>query len=156
MPEFSTISRQRLSSCDERLQRLFLRLVETYDCSIIEGHRSKDAQDLAVAQRRSKTPWPTSKHNGLPSRAVDAGPYIPGRRIPWPVVPEFLQNLPQAQQAALTAYIKDIAQWHHFAGHVERLAEEMGIRLRWGGDWDRDRNVANQIFDDLPHFELVD
>ena len=32
----------------------------------------------------------------------------------------------------------------------------LGVRLRWGGDWDSDLEVDDNDFDDLPHFELVD
>jgi len=32
----------------------------------------------------------------------------------------------------------------------------MGIRLRWGGDWDGDTELDDNKFDDLPHFELDD
>jgi len=32
----------------------------------------------------------------------------------------------------------------------------MGIRLRWGGDWDMDFKVMDNRFDDFPHFEVRD
>ena len=31
----------------------------------------------------------------------------------------------------------------------------MNIKLRWGGDWDRDTQVKDNSFDDLLHFELI-
>ena len=31
----------------------------------------------------------------------------------------------------------------------------MGIKLRWGGDWDGDWQTRDNTFDDLPHFELA-
>jgi hypothetical protein len=30
----------------------------------------------------------------------------------------------------------------------------MGIGLRWGGDWDSDKDFSDQNFDDLVHWEL--
>ncbi len=35
-------------------------------------------------------------------------------------------------------------------------AHDLGIELRWGGDWDRDAEFDDQTFNDLPHFELYD
>jgi peptidoglycan L-alanyl-D-glutamate endopeptidase CwlK len=37
-----------------------------------------------------------------------------------------------------------------FAGFV------LGIKLRWGGDWDMDFEVQDNKFDDFPHFEIRD
>ena len=41
-----------------------------------------------------------------------------------------------------------------FAGFVLGVANQMGIKLRWGGDWDQDFEVQDNKFDDFPHFEL--
>lgn len=150
MPSFSQRSIDHLTTCDVDLQELFFHIILQYDCTIIEGHRTKDAQDLAVEQGRSKTPWPTSKHNASPSLAADVGPYIPGRGIPWPQTPDW-NNRTQRDR-----YIKDLCQWYHFAGWVEATARYLGLNnVRWGGDWDRDHNIADQTFNDLPHFEIV-
>jgi peptidoglycan L-alanyl-D-glutamate endopeptidase CwlK len=35
------------------------------------------------------------------------------------------------------------------------IAAKMGIKIRWGGDWDRDEELHDQTFFDLPHFELI-
>ena len=35
-------------------------------------------------------------------------------------------------------------------------AVELGIRLRWGGDWDGDNELRDQTFNDLVHFEVID
>ncbi len=151
MPTFSPNSMHQLTTCDVALQTLFLRVVREYDNTVIEGHRTEERQNEMVANGRSKAPWPQSKHNTSPSMAVDVGPYIPGRGIPWPQTPDDWNDPTQRN-----AYIKDLCQWYHFAGFVEAMAQEMGITdLRWGGDWDRDHNVADQTFDDLPHFELM-
>jgi hypothetical protein len=32
----------------------------------------------------------------------------------------------------------------------------MEVKLRWGGDWDSDKDTKDQNFNDLPHFELID
>ena len=33
------------------------------------------------------------------------------------------------------------------------VAAAEGIKIRWGGDWDRDNDLADQSFNDLVHFE---
>jgi len=45
MPKFGKSSLRNLAEVDLDLQRLFKRVVETYDCSIIEGYRTKEKQD---------------------------------------------------------------------------------------------------------------
>jgi len=30
----------------------------------------------------------------------------------------------------------------------------MGLKIRWGGDWDMDTQTKDNKFDDLVHFEL--
>lgn len=107
MPSFSKQSLDRLTTCDIRLQELFLEVIKHRDCSILEGHRPKDRQDQAVADGKSKTPWPNSKHNKSPSLAVDVMPYP----IDWNDKPRLIE----------------------FAGFVQGIAAGMGIGIRWGG-----------------------
>ena len=35
-----------------------------------------------------------------------------------------------------------------------RVAQDLDIPIRWGGDWDSDNNLNDQNFMDLVHFEL--
>ena len=49
----------------------------------------------------------------------------------------------------------DRERFHLFAGFVLGIANQMGIELRWGGDWNRNWEVDDNKFDDFPHFELV-
>lgn len=128
MPKFSELSAARLATCDERLQRVFNKVVEHFDCTILEGHRSKEFQDLYFKLGKSKVKWPLGKHNSTPSRAVDA--------IPWPID------------------WNDTMRMTFFAGYVIGVASEMGIRLIWGHDWDGDTELHDQSFNDFPHFEL--
>lgn len=129
MTKFSAKSLERLSTCHPELQRLFGKVVETYDCTVVCGHRGKDEQDEAVRTGASKTPWPTSKHNASPSLAVDVVPYP----IDW----------------------NDSTRFYHFGGFVLATAQSLGIKIRWGGDWNGDLKFRDEKFKDLPHFELV-
>lgn len=139
MPEFSARSEERLRSCDPLLQALFHTVVVGQDCTILEGHRGRDRQNRLVAEGQSKTNWPHSKHNDYPSRAVDVAPYP----IDW------------ADSGSAEQRQKALARFYFFAGYVRAVADELGIGVRWGGDWDGDGMFDDQAFDDLVHFELI-
>lgn len=130
MPQFSEASKLKLSSCAEPLQRLFNEVIKHADCRIEEGHRGELAQETAFRAGNSRLRFPNSKHNKYPSMAVDATPY------PWRWSRE-----------------KELI---HFAGKVMGIAAAMGIRIRWGGDFDSDHDLHDQSFNDYPHFELVE
>ena len=128
MPKFSKKSLSKLETCDKRLQDLFLRVVKKFDCNILEGHRIKDRQNKLFDEGKSKLKYPKGKHNSLPSKAVDVAPYP----IDW----------------------NDRERFTYFAGYVVGIAYQMGLKIRWGGDWDMDTQVKDNNFDDLPHFEI--
>lgn len=133
MPEFSLKSNDKLNTCHPLLQALFREVVKDDDCTIIEGHRAKARQNQLFSEGKSKLQWPNGKHNTMPSMAVDVGPCFPGKGIPW----------------------KEPAQFYFFAGKVIGKARQLGIKLRWGGDWDGDNDVMDQRFNDLVHFEFL-
>lgn len=139
---FSPLSTVRLETCDPKLRRLFLEVLrQGVDCTILCGHRGKDEQDEAVRTGKSKTPWPTSKHNSLPSRAVDVAPYP----VEWP-----------SPSMGIEVYARALGRWYLFAGYVRATADRLGIRVRYGADWDGDFEVKDQNFHYLPHWELLD
>ncbi|WP_027709234.1 M15 family metallopeptidase [Zooshikella ganghwensis] len=134
MPHFSTRSLERLTSCHPDLQVVFQEVIKDCDCTILEGFRSRKAQNNAYTAGRSKLQFPQSKHNQSPSLAVDVAPYP----IDW----------------------QDIHGFYYFGGLVLGTAlnlyknGQISHRLRWGGDWDQDHDVRDQSFNDLVHFEL--
>ena len=128
MPKYSTRSKQRLSTCDERLQKVFNEVIKHVDCSILEGHRSKERQNKLYDEKRTKVKYPNGRHNSNPSKAVDVTPYP----VDW----------------------EDRERQTLFAGFVLGIARGMGYKLRWGGDWDQDFQVMDNRFDDFPHFEI--
>ena len=126
MPHFSQTSITNLSSCDGRLVQLFLRVVKNVDCTIIEGYRSKEKQ--ATLLRQGLTRLQHSKHNQVPSHAVDVAPYP----IDW----------------------EDYEKFYWFGGYVKGIADSLGLEIRWGGDWDGDGDFHDQTLVDLVHFEI--
>jgi peptidoglycan LD-endopeptidase CwlK len=132
MPKYSKRSSGYLNTCDDRIQRVFNRVIQHFDCKITCGHRTQEQQDLLFNATPSVTQveWPNSRHNSIPSEAIDV--------VPYPVDYD------------------DRERFTYFAGFVIATGLSMGIRLRWGGDWDQDTEVSDNSFDDMPHFELVD
>ena len=128
MPKFSKRSLDNLATADIRLQNLFNEVIKFYDCTVICGHRGKEDQDKAYREKKSKLKFPQSKHNSLPSKAVDVVPYP----IDW----------------------NDIKRFHDFGKYVLKIAKAMDINIRWGGDWDMDGETKDEKFIDLPHFEI--
>lgn len=140
MSKFSQASQYQLSTCHPDLSRLMYAALLRHDCTVIQGHRPEEEQERLYMSGASKVLH--GKHNVMPSEAVDAAPFIQGRGIPWP-------------QVGSKTYASDLAQFYYFAGIVMATAAELGIKIRWGGDWDRDNDLADQSFNDLVHFELV-
>ena len=133
MPRYSTRSKSRLATCDKRLQKVFNEVIKHVDCSILEGHRSKERQNRLYDEKRTKVKYPNGRHNSNPSKAVDVTPYP----VDW----------------------EDRERQTLFAGFVIGIARSMGIKIRWGGNWDMyEENgrwaVKDNRFDDFPHFEI--
>ncbi len=129
MPKFGESSSFHLNSVHPDLKRLFYRVVEDFDCSIIEGFRSKSKQNQYFSEGKSTLRFPKGKHNQVPSEAVDVAPYP----IDW----------------------EDTDRFYYFAGYVKGVASEMGIKIRFGGDWNDDTEVKDTKFKDLVHYEIV-
>jgi peptidoglycan L-alanyl-D-glutamate endopeptidase CwlK len=130
MPRYSKRSKQRLATCDQRLQDVFNEVIKHVDCSVLEGHRSKERQNKLYDEKRTKVKYPNGRHNSSPSKAVDVTPYP----VDW----------------------EDRERQTLFAGFVIGIGRGMGHKIRWGGDWDQDFQVMDNRFDDFPHFEVKD
>lgn len=125
MYQFGKTSLERLATCHPDLQRIANELIKELNVSIICGHRDKEAQDFAYAHGFSKAKWPESKHNSVPSHAVDIAPWDDALKgINW----------------TNTAAFQDMCQ------RVERIASELGIKIRLGRDFS---------FVDIDHIELA-
>ena len=124
MPRFGKRSKERLKGGKPELVNVLNVLVEIMDVTIIEGLRTEARQLELLAQGKSKTKY--SKH--LEGKAVDLAPYP----IDW----------------------KDRERFHYMGGMVRGIGKQMGVNIRWGGDWDSDGEVKDNGFDDLVHVEI--
>lgn len=124
-------SQKGYDSLNTDLMRLCDQILGKWDCSILWGFRNKERQEGMVATGNSQLHFPFSKHNRYPSAAVDLCPYP---------IPD---------------WEKDTHVFRTFGGYVLGVADTMGIKIRWGGDWDGDKDLNDQTFNDLVHFELI-
>lgn len=130
MSAFSVRSARNLSECHPDLQRLFNDVIEHFDCSVLCGHRNERDQEIAYVSGNSNAHFGESKHNSVPAMAVDVVPYP----IDW----------------------DDDCRFALFAGFVMGRAVALDINIRWGADWDSDKQMVDETFVDMPHFELMD
>lgn len=134
--QWGTLSRARLSTCHPLLQILADRVVARADLpcdlTIVCGHRDRQAQNDAVRHGFSQARWPTSKHNQLPSHALDFAPLDCASKIDWVNEAGWQKTGPIFEE-----------EWALM--QVEGLVP-VGVTLSWGGRW--------KSFRDLPHVEL--
>lgn len=126
--KLTALSAKRLEGLDTRLVAVVKRAAEltTQDFQVVEGLRTLSRQRELVKKGASKTL--RSRH--LTGHAVDLVAKIGGR---------------DSWEFPLFGPIADAM----FAA-----AKELGIRIRWGADWDSDGNLKEERFVDTPHFEM--
>jgi peptidoglycan L-alanyl-D-glutamate endopeptidase CwlK len=122
-------SLERRATIHSDLQRLLDEVLKFYDFSIICGHRTNEEQNKLFDDNKTTKRGGESKHNHLPSLAVDIAPYP----IDW----------------------RDLHRFYHFIGYVKATADRLGIKIRCGADWDGDNDFKDQTFNDLNHIELI-
>ena len=106
---FGKKSLERLDQCDIRLQTLCKKMLECsdFDMTVTCGHRGKEEQEKAFKEGKSKAHFGQSKHNSLPSKAVDICPYP----INWDT--------------------NDI-RWHKMVALAYDIASSLGFRIKCG------------------------
>ena len=130
----SATSKARLAQAHPSLILLFEKVAETVDIVVLEAHREleQEAQNIAKGVSHLKDPM-NCLHCRSPSLAVDA--------------------------AATPVDWNDTEAFNRFALDVVKpAADELGIKVRWGGAWnDIEGWTLNppHSFNDLDHFELV-
>jgi len=111
MPQFGKTSQDKLNTCHPDLQRLMSEVIKLYDFTILEGERTLQQQQTYFKEGKSKLDGikKKSKHQNKPSLAVDIAPFP----IDW----------------------NDTKRFYFLAGLVMAKADELGIKIRWGGSW---------------------
>jgi len=75
MYKLSQRSLNNLKTCHPDLQKIAHELIKEMNVVVICGHRGEKEQNEAFAKGTSKLRWPKSKHNSMPSRAMDVCPF---------------------------------------------------------------------------------
>lgn len=132
MPKFSNQSKKQLATCHPKLQKVLNEAIKYYDFLVVEGHRGKAAQDAAFAKGNSQVRWPYGNHNKKPSRAADIAPYP----IDW------------------SNKTTSLARFAFMMGVVYMAGVKLGIKLRFGMDWNQNFDPRDESFVDWPHVEL--
>jgi peptidoglycan L-alanyl-D-glutamate endopeptidase CwlK len=106
------------------------------DFSVLEGVRTEQRQRLLYAQGRT----------------------TPGDVVTWTLnSPHIPKDDGYGHAVDLTPYPldwKDTAAFDRVAQAMFAAAEELGVKIRWGADWDSDGNPRERGESDSPHFEL--
>lgn len=126
MPRFGKTSKKRLEGVDTKLVNVLNELIKIMDVTIIEGLRTQKRQEQLLKKGATKVKY--SKH--MEGKAVDLSPYP----IDWDNRDGF----------------------HYMGGMIRGIAKQLGVKVRWGGDWDSDGDIKDNGFDDLVHVEILD
>ncbi len=129
MPKFSAASKKRLEGAHPLLQKLMNEAIKEADFVILDSQRGRADQEKAVKGGFSKVHYGDSAHNWNPSVALDIAPYP----INWNDAKRFTD-----------LQIKVI----------KPIADRLGIPIRQGVDFNRNGNLTDDKWDDLPHIEL--
>ena len=124
MPRFGKKSISNLRGVNIKLINVLNQAIKHFDFTVIEGKRSLETQKEYVAKGASKTL--ESKH--LEGKAVDIAPY--------PI--DF----------------DDEERFVYLGGFILGVASQLGVKLRWGLDWDMDTYTKDTKFRDIGHFEI--
>lgn len=109
--------------------KLFTEVAKHISIQILDARRGRAAQELAFRQGHSEVHFGDSAHNWVPAVAVDVVP-LP---LNWNSAQPFI----------------DLGQ-----KFVLPIAKQMGIKIRWGADFNMNGNYTDDHFKDLPHYEL--
>jgi len=125
MATFGKKSLEKLATCHEDLQKIMNEVIKEYNFTILYGYRTSEEQYKLYKQGRMLVDgkWKKvgrtvtdkdghtnkSKHNSLPSTAIDIAPYP----VDWDNYKAFTE----------------------LAKIVKQSAHSLGITIKWGGDW---------------------
>ena len=135
MPKFSQKSLKKLQTVHPDLQRLFLKVVKNFDCTVTSGLRTAQEQNdlykkgravvdncLQIVNKAEVVTYADGyekKSNHQGGMAVDV--------VPYPTMWE------------------DVDMLKKLGGYVKSVARDMGIDIEWGGSWK---------WKDYPHYQL--
>lgn len=131
----SARSRRNLEGVHPKLVSVVRRALELtdQDFTVVEGLRSLETQKAYVAKGVSKTmkSYHLKQKDGY-GHAVDLYPYYDGS-------------------------VQVDAPFHRYqmiADAMLKAADELGVVITWGADWNRDGRTSDHSFIDSPHYQI--
>jgi len=107
------------------------------DFMVIEGVRTPERQKELYAQGRTK----------------------PGKKVTWTLNSNHFKQADgfgRAVDLLPEPYDwKDAGQFDKVARAMREAGKQLGVKIRWGGDWDQDGRAREKGETDSPHFELA-
>lgn len=132
-------SLERLEGVHPHLVEVVKRAIEitTQDFMVLEGVRTPARQAELYAQGRTK----------------------PGKKVTWTKVSNHFKNKATGFGHAVDLCPfpvdwNDIDKFDQIAHAMNKAADEVGVRIRWGANWDGDEKPREKGESDSPHFEL--
>jgi hypothetical protein len=115
--KFSTNSRGKLDETHDHIQCVFEHVLPVYDITVVWGYRGERTQTKAFEEGYSDLEWPKSRHNLVPSLAIDVVPYP----IDW----------------------NDIERFIELSWVIKGVISVLECPLEWGGDWTTRKDYAH-------------
>lgn len=136
---FSAPSNKNLEGVHPDLVRVVRRAIQLseVDFKVLEGVRTPERQRRLYAQGRT----------------------APGPKVTWTLKSNHFINAKTGYGHAVDLLPapydwKNQKDFTRMANAMFAAAEELGVQIRWGADWDRDGNAMERGETDSPHFEL--
>lgn len=146
----------RLEGVDPRLVRVVKRAAEISPVQfmVVEGVRSREQCMINYGKGRSAN---ECLAKGVPGRYA-----LPNKsKVTWLANPFNSKHCKQGDGYGHAVDLlpapydwKDIKPFDQVASAMEVAADELGIDIRWGADWDEDGKPRERGETDSPHFEL--
>lgn len=149
-------SLERLGTVEEPMQRVVRRAIQltTVDFMVLEGVRTQRRQYELYAQGRQVAEL---RKAGVPQDIL-AKPTLP--KVTWTLNSNHFAN-PKTDKGRAVDLVpypvdwNDLKKFDAMADAMFAAAKELGVRIRWGADWDSDGKRRERGESDSPHFELA-
>jgi hypothetical protein len=174
MARFSQKSKDHLDTCHPFIVECANIVILKRDFTVIEGARSPEVQDMCFSGGASKLRGSDHRAKHVigvhrdKSDAIDVAPYYstkPHLRFPDHTLHGVIdiQNSTGLRKSRAIKMSKEWAEFAILAMLFREAARAVSLesleyanwRLRWGGDWNENYELSDNVFNDLPHLEIV-
>jgi peptidoglycan L-alanyl-D-glutamate endopeptidase CwlK len=148
-------SKNIILGCKQPLRMVLEEAAKYRDIQAIYSLRGKILQNQLFAQGLSEKQWPNSQHNNpnLVEVPADFSTLMEDQKSNAVDIAPYFDNL--SPHVDWSDDVLAQAQFYMLAGMIFAIANQLGVKLRWGGDWNSDGSFKDQKFHDLGHFELA-